>query len=396
MVKMNCSVYIHIPFCRSRCTYCDFNTFAGKDNLISPYVNALCNEVIHVSTSIRDIPTIHTVYFGGGTPSLLSPQHLKLVLSTLRSYYSLERDCEITIEANPGTLDLLKLEGYRELGINRISMGVQSLLSDELKLLGRIHSKGEVYQSILNAKEMDFENIGTDLIFGIPGQTVGSLRETVEQLISLGVNHLSAYSLSIEPGTPLAGMINSGMITPCDDDVIADMYETLMDWLEGAGYNQYEISNWSSVALGKDYRCRHNLQYWYYEPWLGFGAGASSYFNQYRFTNLLGIEEYIAKCEIGFYEKEPFIAASQIEHVNFDQEMDETMMMGLRLTQEGVRRQRFIDRFGHDYLDIYSKEIDQLVNSGLLEFVGEQNGILRLTRKGRMLGNQVFMRFLRD
>jgi oxygen-independent coproporphyrinogen-3 oxidase len=410
------SLYIHIPFCTHRCAYCDFNTYAGQEDLIPAYVDALCKEI---EFTRRDgqlpVPTVHTIFFGGGTPSLLSPPQFDSIFKNIRAAFTLTPDCEITIEANPGTVSYENLLKLRETGINRISYGVQSANAFELRMLERAHNFLDVIEAVTSARKAGFNNLNLDLIYGLPEQTIQTWQATVNRILDLHPEHISAYALTLEHGTPFGRWSSKGLLPLPDPDLAADMYEWLGETLEANGYGQYEISNWamtesrrqnaesnsSFILHPSSFQCRHNLQYWRGLPYLAFGAGAHGYANGYRYSNVLRIKTYIER--ITNYQLSnlqfPLSPATVNHHKQTPKDdMSEFMMTGLRLTQEGVSMQEFQTRFGQSMQDVFGKEIDELVKLGLLEKqtseVYETSEVLRLTKHGRLLGNQVFMRFV--
>ncbi len=392
-VKKKLSLYIHIPFCRSRCNYCDFNTYAGMDSFMKDYVEALTKELRLASTMAEEAFVVHSIYFGGGTPTILPVEAFEKILSDVRKSYTLTEDVEITTEANPICLPADYLAKLKSCGINRLSMGMQSADETELKLLGRRHTLEDVAQSMENARLAGIAQINLDLMFGIPTQTMDSFRQSIEQALTFSPQHLSVYSLTVEEGTPLERMLRAGSLPAIDEDASADMYEWVMETLPKRGFNQYEISNW---AASDDFRCRHNLQYWHYRPYLGFGAGAHSYFNHQRWANVATISGYLKKMEKSeSWQKGKPPASSETIRLKPIDEIQEFMMMGLRLVDEGVSEKEFQERFGTSLNEVYEKEINLLVEQGLLERVnsaGQQ--AIRLTQRGRMLGNQVFLQFM--
>lgn len=370
------ALYVHIPFCRSRCAYCAFNTYAGLEALIPTYGEALCAE-------IRAAPSVpaYTVYLGGGTPSLLPPDTLARILQCLREHFPFQPDMEMTLEANPGTVDRAYLQAARELGINRLSLGVQSVHPDELRLLGRRHTWEEAVAAMDAARAAGLDNVNLDLIYGLPGQTPSRWQETLEAALALGPDHLSLYALTLEEGTPLQGQVARGEIPPPNDDAAAEMYEWAEARLERAGYIHYELSNW---ARSDRHFCRHNLTYWYNEPYLGLGAGASSWWGGRRWTNVRHPEEYIRRLSAGRS------VAEEMEEIPLRLEMGETMMMGLRLVA-GMSDGRFRARFGMGMAEVFGVELSRLAGQGLLEWDGQT---ARLTPRGRLLGNWVFREFI--
>ncbi|MGA9396974.1 MAG: radical SAM family heme chaperone HemW [Anaerolineaceae bacterium] len=389
------SIYIHIPFCVRRCLYCDFNTYAGMEESMPVYVDALCREVELVGGNLTQPLEAHTVYFGGGTPSLLQTGQVEKILNTLIRVFNISNQVEITLEANPGTIDLEYLTRIRKLGINRLSLGAQSAVPAELELLGRIHSVEDVTQAFTDARKAGFDNLNLDFIYGLPSQTMSDWQKSLDFAMEKNPEHLSLYALTLEDATPLAKAILSGRLTQPDDDLAADFYERAMDCLEKVGYQQYEISNWAAIRKGELKACLHNLQYWRNQPYLGFGAGAHGYSTKYRTANVTTIQDYIERIKMGSRELFPFSPENETR-LNIDErtEMQEAMMIGLRLTIEGIARSRYSLRYNQDFHFLFKKQIDLLISQGLLEWQDDSTETLRLTRRGRLLGNQVFMQFV--
>ena len=305
------SLYLHIPFCAHRCGYCDFNTYAGLEALMPAYVGALIAEARQLSASTGDRLPIHTIFFGGGTPSLLSVSDIQQILDVVRIAYSVSQDAEITLEANPGTLSLKKLAGLRQAGINRLSFGVQSARPEELRLLERQHDFDDVIRGVKWARQAGFDNLNLDWIYGLPGQSLATWQRNVELAISLDPEHLSLYALSIEHGTPFKEMSSRGLLPPLDSDLAADMYEWASERLESVGYQQYEISNWAKTGLaGQPTACLHNLQYWRSLPYIGLGAGAHGFAAGYRTANVLAPAAYIKRLKAGGDFRFPRTAAT--------------------------------------------------------------------------------------
>jgi oxygen-independent coproporphyrinogen-3 oxidase len=420
------SLYLHIPFCAHRCAYCDFNTFSGQESLIPPYVGALCQEVRTVGRNAPAGLALHTVYFGGGTPSLLSAEDLASIVAAIRDAFDMAAEAEITLEANPGTTSIGELQAMRRLEINRISLGVQSANGLELRMLERQHSFLDVLEAVSAARRAGFDNLNLDLIYGLPEQTLRTWQTTVRRALDLKPEHVSAYALTLEHGTPFGRWHERGLLPIPSADLAADMYEWISEELEAAGYGQYEISNWAKPGRA----CRHNLQYWRGLPYLGVGAGAHGYAEGYRYSNVLGIGTYIQRLgglpEVaisggseskgrngGFATSQPAFPLSPavVNHhrQSRQDEMCEYMITGLRLTREGVAERDFRSRFGAGLREVYAKELEELTGLGLLEWVNMQTSemsarirrdgegtseVVRLTRRGRLLGNQAFIRFV--
>lgn len=392
------SIYLHIPFCKHRCVYCDFNTYAGLEGLIPEYTRALCRE-IEFSAASGERRNAHTVFFGGGTPSLLPADAIEAVLEAMGGAFSFSSDLEMTLEANPGTLSLEYLKTLRRFGINRLSLGMQSAHPGELRLLEREHDFHDVIRAFSWARKVGFDNLNLDLIFGLPYQTLENWKNSLMLASDLRPEHLSLYALTLEHGTPMQKWVERGLLSEPDADLAAEMYEWAGEHLEGAGYMQYEISNWARKDRnGRIMACRHNLQYWRCLPYLGYGAGAHGYTGDLRIANVLSPAGYIERMQdkhndqIISFPRTPATASA----VNIDRtsEKSEFMMMGLRLTEEGVSRVGFQARFGEELEVVYDHQIRRLVGLGLLEWHGKNQETLRLTRRGRLLGNQVFVEFV--
>lgn len=393
------SIYLHIPFCQHRCAYCDFNTYAGLNHLIPNYVEALCLEIETVARAAPVLYTVHTIYFGGGTPSLLPPVAMEKILKTLRCSFQVLPEAEITMEANPGTLKPRELEQFRDAGINRLSLGMQSVHPDELRMLERQHDFFDVVQAINWAHQAGFKNINLDLIFGLPDQSLERWQRSLERAVELSPTHLSLYSLTLEHGTPMDGWVKRGILNQPDPDKAADMYEWAGEYLGVRGFRQYEISNWAREGDHGLLACRHNLQYWRLEPYLGFGAGAHGFINGVHTVNVLSPMAYIQRSfafrQSQFSDRFPLSPVTlETTHLSKEEEMKEVMLMSLRLTDEGISNARFQKRFGISLKEGFDSVISGLVKKGLLEWVGDKQERLRLTSQGRLLGNLVFLEFV--
>lgn len=398
---MSIALYLHIPFCQRKCPYCDFNSYAGLDALQAPYVEALTAEMAWLAQ--RGEWQANTVFMGGGTPTVLPLSLLMRVLDAARAAFRVPAVAEITVEANPGTVDEAYLAGLRSAGVNRLSLGAQSFHDDELRLLGRIHMATEIEIAFRASRRAGFQNVSLDLIYGLPGQSLDRWRVTLERALSLSPEHLSLYSLTIEQGTPFADWVAQGKLALPDDDLAADMYELAEEMLEKAGYLHYEISNWARETMhnaqhairNSQFICQHNLVYWRNQPYLGLGAGAHSSWGERRWHNVLSPECYVTQMTALDEGQAPWESPVVVGVEVIDQALarGETMMLGLRLLQEGVPLARFAARFGHSLPDVYRDELAALQAEGLLELRPDR---VRLTRRGRLLGNQVFARFLPD
>lgn len=375
------AVYIHIPFCTHICLYCDFNKVFIKGQPVEAYLDALDQEMVLTLGNAHPQP-VDTIYIGGGTPTALSPRQLDRLLQTIGTYFQLDPGGEWTVEANPGDLDREKLSVMKAHGVNRLSLGVQSFQERLLKMIGRSHLPEDVYRSLELAREMDFRNINIDLMFRLPTQTISEVESSLSELISLGVEHASVYSLIVEPRTVFYQLMKKGKLPLPDEDEEADMFARVIDRLEGAGYIHYEISNFAKPG----FESRHNLTYWNNEPYYGFGAGAHSFDGIRRRVNIGPVNHYIRALKQGRLPIREEIGLSLRER------MEEEMFLGMR-KMEGVRFEHFREKYGRDLREIWEKEVQDLVARGLLL---EDEGGIRLSRRGIFLGNLVFEAFLKE
>lgn len=386
------SLYIHIPFCTVRCGYCDFNTYAGMETWIPRYLDALKAEIAYFAKHLHNDHYIHTIYFGGGTPSVIPAKLIADVLGLIRDQFETDEKAEVTFEANPNGLTQGYFMDIHEAGINRVSIGMQSSVATELEILDRQHSQTDVERCIEFVQHAGIANVNLDLIYGIPTQTMETLKESVKAAVTLNPNHLSVYGLILHEETALFRKIAQGEIASIDEDLGADMYIWLMTNLSAMGYQQYEISNW---AREKGDQSKHNLQYWRNLEYLGIGAGAHSHIGHFRWQNTLKIHTYIDAIQSIQAEQFLHSGCEDVTQLSIEDDVKETMMMGLRLTEAGVSVQSMHARFGVEIRDSYSKEIEKLSASRLIELVKiDGEDVLRLTERGRMLGNQVFMAFI--
>ncbi len=395
MERRELELYIHIPFCVKKCNYCDFLSFGTEDERLAEtpchptrtlpvpevYVDRLCREIRWYGSKekFRHRP-VTSVFFGGGTPSLLSEAQIFRVMAELRENFLIRRDAEVTMEANPGTVTPGKLKQMRSCGINRLSLGLQSAMDSELKVLGRIHSYGAFLQSFKWAREAGFKNINVDLIMAVPEQTVASYQKSLEQAAALRPEHISAYSLIIEPGTPFETMEAQGQLILPDEDEEREMYHRTRRFLSSMGYERYEISNYARPG----FECRHNVGYWRGTDYLGLGLGAASLIDGCRFSNTADMEEYLA-LETGsgawYSESERLSRASQ---------MEEFMFLGLRMVR-GISEKVFYRQFGEKIMAVYGEVIRKNEGLGLLR---RRNGWIYLTERGMDLANTVMCEFL--
>ena len=384
-------IYVHVPFCRLKCSYCDFNTYAGLDALIPTYVDAICSEITQYNRKQHNTQ-VGSIFFGGGTPSLMPPKSFEKILSAIENTFILKPNVEITLEANPGTIDKPYLTSLFSIGLNRISIGAQSASTEELKLLDRLHTFQHVTRALQAATAAGFLLTNIDLLYGLPNQSENSWQETLSQIASLSPQHLSLYALTLEHGTPMQAKVRSGDLPNPDSDIAANMYEHAANYLEASGYRQYEISNWSEK--GHYHECKHNIQYWRNLPHIGIGAGAHSWYKQYRYSNTKSPYGYIDRfnTSINTSHKSPGTNATiQSQYIDKTTEMNETMMLGMRLVRDGVSHRTFQNRFGialsHQYKDI----LKQLSTKGLIH---NNMKSVNLTPTGRLLANRVFSEFV--
>ena len=378
------SLYVHIPFCVRKCLYCDFYSIEDR-SMMSMFLRALDREM-HAYASYSEPSGVETIFVGGGTPSLLAPEHLQGILGTLASQFTLRPDAEITVETNPGTVDAEKLSAYRSLGVNRLSIGVQSFCDRELQFLRRIHTREEALRCFALARQAGFGNISIDLIFSLPGQTLAQWKANLQQAIALAPDHLSVYSLIVEDRTPLARMVSEGRVLPCPTDLEAEFYEFTMSFLADHGFEQYEISNYAKPG----YRSRHNASYWSHRNYLGFGPSAHSFWQEpgersgRRWWNLANVHQY---CEMLNDHRLP--VASE-ETLGIDELVAERIFLGLR--SDGVELERLHADLGFEFLRHQHEIVRELVDRGLAVL---ENHTLRLTSKGFLLCDEICERLLR-
>ncbi|MBN1122511.1 MAG: radical SAM family heme chaperone HemW [Anaerolineae bacterium] len=383
------SIYVHIPFCRSRCSYCAFVTYAGLEACLPAYIDAVEREIEGMGQNASPCSS-HTLYLGGGTPSLLSPAQVETLIGACRDHLGLGDGAEITIEANPDTLDEKKSIGYRAAGVNRLSIGVQSTQAEELRLFNRRHTAEQAAEAVQMARTAGFDNISIDLIYGAPRQTRTSWRATLDTVMGWQPEHISLYGLTLEEDTPLAAMVERGELDAPDPDLAADMYEDAQERLSRAGLGQYEISNWTRAG----YASRHNRQYWLNRPYLGIGVGAHGSAGGRRMWNVTSIPEYIRRMAEGQARPFPFSPANEdYEEINEGLAKSETMILGLRLVEEGVDRMDYEARFGESIEASFGPVLRELEAGGLIESNSER---IRLTRRAYLISNRVLVRFLPD
>lgn len=377
------SLYIHIPFCVRKCRYCDFYSVEGTE-MAEDFLAGLLRE-ISLQAEDRDPGIFESIFFGGGTPSLLEPEQVERILSSLRSVFRVSRDAEVTLEANPGTLTMEKLRAFRSLGVNRISLGIQSFHEPELRTLGRIHDRAEALRSIACARDAGFDNISLDLMYSVPGQTASSWEDNLRTAVSLAPQHVAAYSLIVEEGTPLACMVGVGKVRTNPVNLEAEMYQRTMEFLGAHGYEHYEVSNYALPG----FRCRHNWAYWSHENYLGFGPSAHSFWKESdgrggrRWRNVADLSTYRDRLENGW------LPVESEEDVGPRQMFDERIFLSLRTGGLDVRK--LSQDFEVDFAARRGELMRWMVQEDLA--VLEQE-FLRLTPKGFLLCDEICSRLL--
>ena len=380
-MKKEIGIYIHIPFCKSKCYYCDFISFADKKNYQEEYIEAMIKEIKNIDLSQYNI---NTVYIGGGTPSILDSKYIVRILNEIKNVLEIStcHNVEITIEVNPGTVNKEKLKAYKEAGINRLSIGLQSADDNLLKEIGRIHKYEDFLKTYETAREIGFKNINIDLMLGLPNQSLNILENSVKRVIELKPEHISVYSLILEEGTKLYNLVESGKVVLPSEEIERKMYWKVKTMLEQNGYIHYEISNFAKEG----YEARHNSDCWEQKEYIGVGVAAHSYLNNTRFSNTENLEEYIENIKNNSFEKNIIIHEEQTK----ESMQKEYMLLGLRKI-EGVCIKEFKNKFGQNPIFLYQKELDKLVREELIEINGDY---IKLTNKGLDLANLVWEEFV--
>ena len=375
-------VYIHIPFCRSRCSYCDFATGMYEGRLADRYVNSLIREIAEWS-EVDGPAEVDTIYFGGGTPSLLAPLQIERILKAVHDRFQVIDGVEVTLELNPGdggasaVARQETMSEFRRLGVNRASFGAQTFDDRELKQLGRTHSAADIPKTFQQLRAAGFENISFDLIAGLPNQTLSGWQRNLDEAVKLRPDHLSLYLLDVHEGTPLADQIRSGMRPQPDDDLAGEMYQLMLDEVSAAGYEHYEISNFCRPGSAS----RHNTKYWDGAAYYGFGCSAHSYDgSRRRWANERGVAKYVELTEQG---QSPIVERTDLSE---EDARSESIFLGLRLMR-GLNLDEYRSRFGSDLQDRYAADLDRLVDAGLIEI---DEGLMRLTKRGALMSNEVF------
>lgn len=373
-------IYIHIPFCKQKCFYCDFCSFANKNEMQGKYVETVINEIKNITH--KEKYTVTTIYLGGGTPSILNPDCIKNILQEIKSSFEILDDAEITIEINPGTVNEEKLKKYKEYGINRLSIGLQSANDKILKKIGRIHDYKQFEETFFYARKCGFKNINVDLMIGLPTQAVEDVKQTLEKIIQKNPEHISVYSLIIEEGTIIEKLINENKLQLPDEETERIMYWTVVNELKENGYNQYEISNFSK----KTYESKHNTNCWKQKQYIGLGTSAHSYLNKKRYSNTNNIEEYIKNIQENNISKNITIHEEQTE----ESTMNEYMLLGLRMIQ-GININEFKQKFKIDPTIKYKEILEKLQKENLIQITKTS---IKLTKQGIDFGNIVWEEFI--
>lgn len=390
MEEKEIGLYIHIPFCKQKCYYCDFTSYANKEELVERYIKCLKKEILQYANEnkimsehgLEERYVIKTIYIGGGTPSAIDEMYIINVLDTIKDNFKMRDNVEITIEVNPGTVNKDKLESYRECGINRLSIGLQAVQDDILKCIGRIHTYKDFENTYEYAREVGFDNINVDLMINLPNQTLDDVKESVKTILSLKPEHISVYSLILEPNTKMYELINSKTLTIASDETERQMYWYVKDTLERHKYNQYEISNFTKSG----FESKHNMDCWNQKEYIGVGASASSFMENKRYSNISELEKYIENIEKGTPNKNLVLE----EFLDEESKMDEFMMLGLRKI-DGVDIKEFERIFQINPIMKYCKKLDKLNREGLIE-IDENN--IKLSNKGIDLANLVWEEFV--
>ena len=377
-------LYVHIPFCKQKCMYCDFPAYQNLQDYYETYVYALVQEVdlwISEHPESKERP-IDTIYFGGGTPTELSIQQIKMILDKIKSTFTITDDCHMTIESNPGEVDLRYLTKLVQLGFNRISFGVQTFDDKALAMLHRSHNGEKAKQAVYDAKEAGFADINIDLIYGLPRQSLDDIKRNLVIVKDLPINHISTYGLQVEVGTYLYHLVQKNLISIPSESIDEAMYDTMMEGLKELGFERYEISNFSK----DNSYSRHNLKYWHYVDYLGFGAGAHSFYNDVRRSNNRNVMPYIQSVD------RYVMPTIDTETITLERAQEDFCFLALR-TKWGLDEQKFEDTFGVSVYDLCGTTLEDLVSKGLLEY---QNGSYHLTAEGAKHGNYVFSQFIRE
>lgn len=375
---INTALYIHIPFCDHKCIYCDFYSIITSDN-VDNFLKALKTEIDYYAKIYSPERIITSLFFGGGTPSLMSAEYIDEIIRYSKQNFEFDENAEITLETNPGTVNKEKLSAFRNYGINRISIGVQSFDDDDLKFLTRIHDKQTAISTVYNAVDAGFENISIDLIFNLPGQTKEKWKENLKQAVSLPIKHISAYSLILERGTILNKLVLDGKVKIQDEDYDAELYELTIEFLNDRGFFQYEVSNFAKPG----YECIHNKAYWHHQDYIGLGPSAHSFIQNKRWWNYSSLKKYISEVEL----KQN--AMINFEILDKNQLQDEYIMLALR--SDGIKLNEYINKFGSEWLDKHSKNFEMMKEENLIEI---KHNTIKLTPKGYAICDEILSKIL--
>lgn len=370
-------LYIHIPFCVKKCNYCDFLSAPATYQVQKSYMEVLQKEIVEKATEYRDC-IVDTVFIGGGTPTSVPYESLVQVLEIIKRDFALTKDCEISMECNPGTVTKESLCAYRKAGINRLSIGLQSTDNKLLEDLGRIHTYEQFLDTYSLARKVGFDNINVDMMSALPNQTLEQYENALKKVVELGVEHISAYSLIVEEGTPFFERFQKDELSLPDEDVERRMYYRTKEILEAAGYFRYEISNYAK----KGYECKHSLRYWERKDYIGIGLGASSCYQNTRYKNIDNLNNYL--------QEDTYMKKIEVEVLSTEECMEEFMFLGLRKT-EGVSKKEFCDCFHKSMEEVYGHVLDKWTQNGLIELIGDR---VKLTEYGLDVSNVVLAEFL--
>lgn len=373
-------LYIHIPFCVSKCKYCDFNSYKLVVDEKKKYLNALQKEIEFYKKEIEE-KEVDTIFFGGGTPSILNEKEIEFLFENLKRNFNIKNNAEITMECNPGTLTLNKLKTMKKCGVNRLSIGLQAVQNNHLEYIGRIHTYEEFEKNYNQAREVGFENINIDLMYALPNQKREDWIESLEKIVNLNPEHISAYSLILEENTELFNMYERNEFKLLDEDTDIEMYEYTINYLKSHGYNQYEISNYAKDG----FECKHNILYWKCENYVGLGASASGFLNGIRYNNICGLDEYE---EIICSGKKPI---DWEEKLSIKDKIEESIFLGLRMN-EGIKLKDFQEKYNFNFKEEFKNEILKLKKCELI-YIDDEN--MKLTQKGREISNSVFVEFIK-
>ena len=373
-------LYIHIPFCVRKCKYCDFNSFKLNIDEKKKYLSALSKEMELYKEKIGQ-KEIDSIFVGGGTPSILNEEEIKILFDNINLNFKIKEDAEITMECNPGTLTLNKLKTMKKCGVNRLSIGLQAVQNHHLKYIGRIHTFEEFEKNYHEAKKVGFDNINIDLMYALPNQTKEDWMESLEKVVNLNPTHISAYSLILEENTELFDMYERKEFKLLDEDTDIEMYEYTINYLKSHGYNQYEISNYAKEG----FECKHNILYWKCENYVGIGTSASGFLDEIRYNNLFEIDKYE---ELILNGKKPI---EWEEKLSIKDKIEESIFLGLRMN-EGIKFKDFKNKYDFNFLEEYKNEIEKLTKLQLIDI--NETG-MKLTQKGKEISNSVFVEFIK-